>query len=79
MQQTPSTQKLEAHCSALVQLPPADLTATHTPPEQKLPPAQSLSTEQVVLQVAPPQVYGAHGVDEPTTHAPVPVQVLPAV
>ena len=54
-QQTPSVQWAEAHWLEPAQLAPAARSEVHTPAEQKLPVAQSVSTEQLPRQAVAPQ------------------------
>jgi hypothetical protein len=54
-QQTPSTQKPDAHSAAMVHAPPAACRGTQAPLLHLLPAAQSVALVQLVLQDVAPQ------------------------
>jgi hypothetical protein len=76
-QQTPSTQKPDAHSRPSVQVAPgACFVAQVLADVQYEPETQSASPSQLVRQEVEPHRYGAHGVVD-VSHVPAPLQVLP--
>jgi hypothetical protein len=70
-QQTPSTQKPDAHWSPLVQSRPFPM-APQLPPTQVLGATQVLLLVQLLRQAAPSQVDGLQDTGSPRTHTPSP-------
>jgi hypothetical protein len=78
-QQTPSTQLPDPHWVAPKQALPLPSFAMHSPPPQKKPVVQSVSTEQLVAHAVAPHLYGAHGTELAVGQTPVPPQTAPSV
>ena len=77
-QQTPSTQKLEAHSFPDEHATPAAFF-TQLPPLQTSGDTQSVSSAQVVLHAVAPQMYGSQAVVVTAWQVPVPLQVRAGV
>jgi hypothetical protein len=75
LQQTPSTQKFDAHCPLFEHDPPFAIGATHAPVTQTNPAEHSALLTHAPRQAPPEHAYGAQSWPAPDAeHVPAPSQ-----